>query len=241
MIRPLVQQAIVALKLPMVGGVEDIGVVGPAPCRYGIEHATAGFVDQLVRDVDDGIHFSEVVLSEATGDNAGQTGALKVGTRAVVPGQPMTRLLAQHLSGLFRSQISLGKIQVPPVHPMALRRGRIPRMVRVGEAHPAKPVAVVVKRVEPSRHPLGHPLGVVELPGHRVVHQLGNSRVAAKGGIQGLDESGRSLRVVLVQPLGVVVHARRSVDGQLSMVESPIRTSAVFGGQAVLGEPKVSG
>ena len=46
------------------------------------------------------------------------------------------------------------KIEVAPIHPMHLRCRRIPRMVRIGEAHPAEPVRFAIEPVEPSDGPV---------------------------------------------------------------------------------------
>src|SRR5690606_39526181 len=54
----------------------------------------------------------------------------------------------------------------------SLRGRRVPRVVRVGEAHPAEPVLVVAEAVEPGDRAVRDPVGVVPLPWDGVVLDL---------------------------------------------------------------------
>ena len=64
-----------------------------------------------------------------------------------------------------------------PVDPSHLRLRWVPRVVRIGEAHPAEPVLVGIERIEPGDRPVGHPVGVVDPAVDRVDLDLGRPRV----------------------------------------------------------------
>ena len=91
-------------------------------------------------------------------------GRLVVGhERPVVPGPPVTRLgVDDRLPGGPVLGVAGREGDLAPVDAADLGLRRVPRVVRVGEAHPAEPVVVGVERVEPVDRPVGHPVGVVD-------------------------------------------------------------------------------
>ncbi len=95
--------------------------------------------------------------------------ALHVLEASLVPVEPVVGLLRQDLDGLVgRARVSRRQVEVAPVDaPAHLVDGRVPGVVRVGEAHPAEPVVVGVERVEPGDGAIGHPVRVVHPAGHR--------------------------------------------------------------------------
>src|SRR3546814_6202377 len=84
-----------------------------------------------------------------SGDPAG--GGLVVRhQRAVVPEPPVPRLVVEQLLALGAGLGVAGRQRdVAPVDAAELGAGRVPRVVRVGEAHPAEPVVVGSEAVEP--------------------------------------------------------------------------------------------
>ena len=120
-----------------------------------------------------------------------------------------------------------GEGDLAPVHPADLGLRRVPRMVGVGEAHPAEPVLVSIERVEPGDDSVSHPIGVVDPTLDRVHLDLGCPGVAATFGvdleavIDGPVEHAQGLRVVLDQPLGVVERTHRPMRCRLEVLEAP--------------------
>src|SRR3984957_19944890 len=95
-----------------------------------------------------GVDFANLILGELARNETGGA-ALEVAEAALVPIEPMARLGAEYLFGFFtRAGIACGQIEIAPIDSARLVLRRIPRMVRVGEAHPHEPVVVGVERVE---------------------------------------------------------------------------------------------
>ena len=86
--------------------------------------------------------------------------------RAVVPEAPVAGLGVEDALALGgRLGVAGRQRHVAPVDAAELGRRRVPRVVRVGEAHPAEPVVVRVEPVEPGDRAIGHPVGVVPARG----------------------------------------------------------------------------
>ena len=188
----------------MVGGEEHVGVVGPAALGDALQDAPARLVDQLVHHVALGADLAHLVVGERAGtEPAGAP--LAVLPAPLVPGQPVRRLLREHgPDGLVGAGVARRQVELAPRHASQLARRRVPRMVGVGEAHPAEPVVVRVERVEPRDGVIGDPVGVVPVAGDRVVLGLGRTGVAATGGAEQRGEARQVLGVVLAQPAPVV-------------------------------------
>ncbi len=72
----------------------------------------------------------------------------------------MLRLGGQHPARLVGREIRLGQIKIPPIDPMQFRSGHVPRMMRIGKTHPAKPRRGIAAR-EPGQGPISNPIRVV--------------------------------------------------------------------------------
>ncbi len=114
--------------------------------------------------------------------------------------------------------------------------GRVERVVRIGEAHPAEPRFVRRYRSQPRDSAFGDPVGVVVLARNGVVRDLRRAGIAAAGAREHRGEAPHILRMVRPQPVGVVVPAHRSVRCQLDVFEAPPGPEAVLEGEAVLGK-----
>ncbi len=179
-VRPLEEQAEVALELAVVGGEDHVEVVAPAPlgrpgpCTRPRASSISSF-STWVR-----------ALTSRTW-SGGERGRhpprrrLVVGDQvAVVPEPPLAAAGVEDglaLGGV--GEVAGGEVEVAPVDPAALGRRRVPRVVWVGEAHPAEPVGVVVEAVEPGDGAVGDPVGVVPAALDRVELHLGGAGVAA--------------------------------------------------------------
>ena len=82
-------------------------------------------------------------------------------------------------TSMGRPLIARRQVEIAPVHPVHLRLRRVPRVMGVGEAHPAEEIVVGTDRVEPLDRPVGGPVGVVPGARDRVVLRLGSAGVAA--------------------------------------------------------------
>ena len=93
-------------------------------------------------------------------------------------------------------------------------------MVRVGEAHPDEPVAVLRQGVQVGDGAVGHPLCVVEVARDRVGSRLGR----AGGWARAVRERGQVaadlIGVFGAQPHPVVQRRREAVHGQLDVLEA---------------------
>ena len=90
-VRALEQQPEVALELAVVGGEDDVDVVGPAPRVDGGQHPAEGLVDELALDGVAGVDLAHLVGGQGGRHPVG--GRLVVGhQRAVVPEPPVAGL-----------------------------------------------------------------------------------------------------------------------------------------------------
>ncbi len=151
--------------------------------------------------------------------------ALHVGERPVPETEPVRRLAGQDgADRLVGARMAGRQSEVLPRHPGQLRGGWVPRVVGVGEGHPAEPRLVGAERGEPVDGQVGHPVGVVPLPRDRVVLRLGRQRVPARFGLQQAGEAVQVLGMVGFEPAAVVgdrmVTPRRGVHRLLGPLEA---------------------
>ena len=208
----------------MVGGEDDVGLGEPAPPRDGLHHAPAGLVDELVHHVHLGVHLADLIVRQRRRHEGGRT-ALHVGEPAVPEGEPVRGLAGQDgADGLVRAGVAGRQVEVLPGHPVQLGGGRVPRMVRVGERHPAEPRLVRAERIQPVDREVGHPVGVVPLARDRVVLGLRRRGVAAGLRLEQPGEAVQVLGVVRLEPAAVVrdrvVAPRGRVHGLLRPLEA---------------------
>ncbi len=147
------------------------------------EHATDGLVDQLALDRVAGVDLAHLVGGQRRRDPVVRR--LVVGhERAVVPRPPVARLGVEHgLAGGGVGDVAVRERHVAPVDAVELGGRRIPRVVRVREAHPAEPVVVGGQRLQPGDGAVGDPVGVVPPAGDRVVVDLRRAGRPAAGGV----------------------------------------------------------
>ena len=150
-VRALVEEAEVALHLAVVGGEDDVGVGQPAPLRDRLQHAAAGLVDQLVHHVHLGVDLADLVVGQPRRDER-RRAALHVGEAAVPVGEPVRGLAGQDgADGVVGAGVAGRQVEVLPRHAVELGGRRVPRVVRVGERHPAEPRLVGAERTAASR------------------------------------------------------------------------------------------
>ena len=125
--------------------------------------------------------------------------AFGVDERAVPGRAPVRGLLVEDALDVLRVAGVPGReVEVAPVAAVALRRRRIPRVVRVGERHPDEPVGVFGQRVEVRDRAVGDPVGVVPVARDGVDARLGRAGVAARLGREQRREALRRLPAVRV-------------------------------------------
>ena len=127
-------------------------------------------------------------------------------------------------------RVAVGQRDVAPVDATHLGLRRVPRMVGVGEAHPAEPVVVRREPVEPRDRAVGDPVGVVPVAWIGLTFTCGASvspppvaLTLKSPSIAEIEHPGR-LGMVEADPLRVVEHPRRAVSGELEVVEAAVRT-----------------
>ncbi len=134
---------------------------------------------------------------------------------------------------------------LPPVDPAHLGLRRVPRVVGVGEAHPAEPVLVCPERVQPGDRPVGDPVGVVDPAGDGVGLDLGGAGVPAAGPVdlqrpvEDRVEPAHGIGMLGGQPLRIVQGADSAVGGQLQVFEPAVQPAGRLGAgvaERVLGE-----
>src|SRR5713226_8000984 len=141
----------------MVSGKEHVRVSVPSALRDALEYAPARLVDKLIFDMCQCIDFAHLVVSHLRGNEIARP-AFTVAKTALVPVQPVTRLLRQNLHDLFpRSGMSGGQVEIVPVDTARLRRWWIPRMMRIGEVQPDEPTLLRRYRSEISNRTFGNP------------------------------------------------------------------------------------
>ena len=118
-------------------------------------------------------------------------------------------------------------------------------MVRIGEAHPHKPVFIGIERIEVSDRAIRNPVGVIELARTFIVLGLNRFRVAQAEGIlrhvgakHGI-ELIHDFWMVLHQPAGVVQHSARTMRRQLHVIEPAMGTETVLHSHAVFLETQL--
>ena len=179
MVRAFEQQPEVALQLAVVGREDDVDLVIPAAGGNRAEGAPEGLVDELALDRVSGVDLPHLVGSQRRGHPL--RGRLVVGDEgAVVPEAPVARLRVEDRLALGRRlRVAVGQGHVAPVESSYLGLRRVPRVMGVGEAHPAEPVVVGVERVEPRDRAVCNPVAVVPLPWDRVDLHLRRPGLAA--------------------------------------------------------------
>src|SRR5216683_7203870 len=124
----------------MVSGKEHVRVRIPSALRDALEYPPTRLVDKLILDMCQCIDFAHLIVSHLSGNEIARR-AFTVAETALVPVQPVTRFLRQNLHDLFpRSGMSRGQVELAPIDAARLRHRRIPRMMRIGEAHPDEPI-----------------------------------------------------------------------------------------------------
>ncbi len=226
----------------MVGGEHDVDVVGPSPCGDGGEHTPDRLVDQLDLDGIDGVHLAHLVGGHRRRHPVVR-GLVVADQPAVVPGPPVARLGVEHrlaLGGV--GDVSGRQVDVAPRHAVQFALRRVPRVVRVGEAHPAEPVVGGAQRIEPGDRAVGHPVGVVPLARDGVVPYLRRAGVAAAHGVHlerpvehGVEHAHR-LGVGGGDPTRVVQLPGGTVGGRLEVLEAAVWPEHALAGEAVLRE-----
>src|SRR5579885_1392051 len=94
-IRALEHQAEIALEFAVIGGEEDVGGLVPSALGDLPEHASAGFIDQFVFDVDKRVDLAYLVVGHAARDE-GHRAAFIVAELPAVPFKPVARLLSEY-------------------------------------------------------------------------------------------------------------------------------------------------
>jgi hypothetical protein len=178
-VRALEDEPVIALELAVIGREEDVRVAIPSPHRDALEHSPARLVDQLVHDVRHRVDLADAVVRDVLRAIRAGT-AFGVDERAVPCREPVRRLSREDaLDLVLAARVAGREVEVAPVAAPELARGRVPRMVRIGERHPNEPVVVVRERVEIRDRPIGNPISVVPLTRNRVDARLGRAGVAA--------------------------------------------------------------
>src|SRR5437867_9475426 len=95
------------------------------------------------------------------------------------------------------------QLEVPPVDAAGFRRGWVPRVMRIREAHPHEPVLVGTERVEERDGAISDPVGMIMLARDGIVGQLRGAGVAAALSAQQGREARDLVRVALLQPARV--------------------------------------
>ena len=124
--------------------------------------------------------------------------------------------------------------------------GRIPWVMGVGEAQPAEPVILIGQPFQPGDRTVSHPVGVIDLPGHRVAKHLWCASVTTsvsvdvQCAVQGRVEGRHVFRMVLPHPAPVVHKAPGAMAGELHALKAAVRTALVVArsgdSHAVLGK-----
>ena len=241
MVRALEHEPVVALQFAVVGGVKHVEIIAPTARVDRRQHATDCFVDEFVLDVCHRVDLAHVVGGQRARHPLRR--CLIVGDEcAVVPHAPVARLVIEHsltLRGIF--DVSGRKIEIFPVDATQLRLRRVPRVVRVGETHPAEPVRVGGQRAEPRNRLVGHPLGVIPLARNLVVFHLRRTGVAATARIhlqllvEHLEEHRCGRGILLAQPSRIVERPESAVRGEREVLESAVRRGQSVGADNHLG------
>ena len=226
----------------MVGGVDHVEIVVPTPCGDRRDHPAQRLVDQLALDGVAGVDLAHLIRRQCRRHPVGR--GFVVGDQAAfVPGLPVAGLGIEHRLALPRILDVAGRQwHVAPIDATELRRRRVPRMMWIGEAHPAEPVVVGTERVEPRDRAIGDPVGVVPLPRHGVVVHLRRSRLTATGGadlqgrVEHREEHRHRLRMVGGHPPRVVQRAKGAMRCGLEVLEAAMQPDRFPAGEAVLGE-----
>ena len=181
MIRTFEQQPEVALQLSMIGGEDDVGVVGPAPRRDLAEDPSERFVDQFTLHRVTCVDLTNLVVGQRCRNPILRCFVVRY-QRSVVPQPPMSGFRVEDRFAFAPvGRISGRQRNVTRVDAFQFGLRRIPRMMRVREAHPTKPVVVVRTGAEPVDCALGDPVGVVPVARDRIVVHLRRPRRAAAG------------------------------------------------------------
>ena len=173
--------AVVVDHLAVVGGEDDVGVVGEAVAPEGLEDAADHVVDEGDHAVVEGADLATVVVRLFTGDAAAVPGVFAVDGPAVV--------------GRFEVEVVVGRDgegHVGGVVHVAVGGGRAEGAVGVGEGEPGEEGLGVVglgAGVEPVDELVGEVVGVVVF--------LGNGVVPGAGADRGLREASGSQRGML--------------------------------------------
>src|SRR5262249_38250471 len=99
-IRPLVEQAEITLQLTVVGGKDDISAMVPFAFGDPVQNPPERFIDEFIFNMDQRVDFADLIRSERAGNKADRA-ALIVAKPALVPLQPMGRLLTENRLDLF--------------------------------------------------------------------------------------------------------------------------------------------
>ena len=177
-IRTFEQQPEIALQFTVIGGEQDIGVIQPTPRGELIDDASAGGVNQFVLNVIHRIDFANLIRR--------QIGGTKISRRfqvapqgPIVVAAPLLRFGVEPTLGCRRILwIQLRQRHIAPRHAPQFTRWGIPRMMRIGETQPDKPVRIRGQGLQPINGALRYPVGVIKLFRHVVVPHLNGPSVA---------------------------------------------------------------
>ena len=215
----------------MIGGEHDVDVVGPTARRNGAQHTGDRLVDELVLDVCECVDLAHLIVGERLRNPTGR--CFVVGDElALVPQPPVTGFGVENRLALGPiDRVVLGQIEIAPIHAMEFGLRRIPRMMRIGETHPAEPVVVRIQRIEPGDGAIGHPLGVIPLAWNRVVVNLRarsvapTTRVHLQRHVEHSVVHADRFGVVLHEPACVVEVAHAAVRRRFHVIETAMQVT----------------
>src|SRR5260370_37568564 len=98
----------------------------PPPVPVRRKHAPASFVNQFVLDVRHRVDFANLIVGKRARNESSRP-AFEIPESALVPIQPMPRLLREYLFNLLaRPRLPRRQIQIAPIDSPRLSLGRIP-------------------------------------------------------------------------------------------------------------------
>src|SRR5690242_570913 len=219
----------------MVSGKEHVRVRIPSALRDALEHPPTRLVDKLILDVRQRVDFAHLVMSHLRGNESARR-AFTVPKTALVPVQPMTRLLRQNLHDLLaRAGMPWRQVEVAPVDPARLRHWWIPRVMRIGKAHPDEPILVRRERIEIGNRAFGNPVSMIVLARNRIVHDFGRASVAAGNSHQRDRKPFYLVWIIILEPFRVMHSPEWPMQGEFQMLETAMRPGRFFVGHSVFG------
>ena len=112
------QEAKIALKFAVIGGVQHVEIVAPAAIFDGFHDRTDGFVNEFVFYVRVGIDFAHLIGSQCCRHPFCWSLIVRHEC-SVVPSSPMTQLGIDNFFALRRiGNVTLWQVEVFPIHAM---------------------------------------------------------------------------------------------------------------------------